>query len=77
MTKRTVVRVYSTRKAAEKAISQSTKKGWNVEKFEVHDLQRGWNPLKTCCLGVIFLPLALFGKRKARYEYIVTFSWGE
>jgi hypothetical protein len=37
------------------------KAGWQVKSKET--TQQGWDFGKTCCLGIIFLPLALLGKR--------------
>lgn len=73
MTKQ-VVRIYKTRKEAEAAIKGATAHGWSVEDFQVHDLRKGWSFWKTCCLGCLFLPLALLGKKPDESEYIVTLS---
>ncbi len=35
--------------------------GWELKSKEV--TQQGWNFDKTCCLGALFLPLALLGKK--------------
>ncbi len=35
--------------------------GWKVKSKEV--TQQGWEFGKTCCLGALFLPLALLGKK--------------
>lgn len=35
--------------------------GWEVKNKET--TQQGWHAGKTCCLGVVFLPLALLGKQ--------------
>jgi hypothetical protein len=32
--------------------------------ISVQTVDRGWSLIKTGCLGLIFLPLALLGKRK-------------
>ena len=69
-----IVRVYHNRKEAERACNSATAHGWTIESFQVHDLRKGWSCWKTCCLGVIFLPLALFGKKPDESEYIVTFT---
>ncbi|MGC9968433.1 MAG: hypothetical protein ABSC29_01720 [Minisyncoccia bacterium] len=36
--------------------------GWEVKSKEVSD--QGWDAGKTCCLGALFLPLALLGKKE-------------
>jgi hypothetical protein len=35
--------------------------GWEIKSKEV--AQQGWGFDKTCCLGCLFLPLALLGKK--------------
>jgi hypothetical protein len=35
--------------------------GWEIKSKEVS--QQGWDAGKTCCLGALFLPLALLGKK--------------
>lgn len=42
--------------------------GWEVKIKEA--TQQGWDPGKTCCLGVIFLPLALLGKKSNSIQVI-------
>ncbi len=42
-------------------IDRLANEGWEVKSKEV--AQQGWGFSKTCCLGVIFLPLALLGKK--------------
>lgn len=74
MTIQKVVRIYRSRGEADAAISQAARDGWTVESFQVHDMRQGWSCLKTCCLGFLFLPLALLGRKPDQTEYIVTFS---
>lgn len=74
MTMQRVIRIYRTRSEADKAISAASADGWTVENFQVHDMRQGWSCFKTCCLGALFLPLALLGKKPDECEYIVTFS---
>jgi hypothetical protein len=69
-----VVRIYKTRAEADRAISKAVSDGWVVDSFQVHDMRQGWACWKTCCLGLLFLPLALLGRKPDEYEYIVTFS---
>jgi len=42
-------------------IDRMAKYGWELKSKEVS--QQGWSFGKTCCLGWIFLPLALLGKK--------------
>jgi hypothetical protein len=35
--------------------------GWEIKSKEVSD--QGYDAQKTCCLGALFLPLALLGKK--------------
>lgn len=42
-------------------IQQMATQGWKVHSKET--AQQGYSGGKTCCLGVIFLPLALLGKK--------------
>jgi len=35
--------------------------GWEIKSKEV--TQQGWGVGRTCCLGFLFLPLALLGKK--------------
>jgi hypothetical protein len=74
MTAKTVVRMFSNRKDAERAVKQFEAQGWSVVSFQVNNKSQGWGFFKTCCLGAIFLPLALFGKKPDQSEYVVTFT---
>ena len=42
-------------------IDQLSNEGWEITSKEVS--KQGFSPGKTCCLGAIFLPLALLGKK--------------
>ena len=44
-------------------IQQMATQGWKVHSKET--AQQGYSGGKTCCLGVIFLPLALLGKKNS------------
>jgi hypothetical protein len=74
MTTQKIIRIYKSRKEAETAIASAVQHGWNVDDFQVHDLRKGWSCWKVCCLGAIFLPLALLGKKQDECEYIVILS---
>ena len=43
--------------------------GWKVKSKEV--TQQGWEFGKTCCLGALFLPLALLGKESNVIQIIM------
>lgn len=50
----------SGRKEMGTEIDKLANDGWELKSKEV--TQQGWSFGKTCCLGIIFLPLALLGK---------------
>jgi hypothetical protein len=50
----------------QKGIKKMENRGWEVVSTETVD--RGWNSAKTCCLGILFLPLALLGKKPKMYK---------
>ena len=60
--KRTKIKVYNSQSAANRAIARNERRGFRV--VSVQSVDRGWSLLKTCCLGMIYLPLALLGKKK-------------
>lgn len=49
------------RREMAKQIDFLANKGWEIKSKEV--TQQGWDASKTCCLGALFLPLALLGKK--------------
>lgn len=49
------------RKEMAEAIDKLANESWEIKSKEVSS--QGWSGSKTCCLGVIFLPLALLGKK--------------
>ncbi|RMF26288.1 MAG: hypothetical protein D6759_19900 [Chloroflexi bacterium] len=57
---------YGSEKAMQKGIAKMQKRGWEVVDTEV--VEQGYGCLKTGCLGAIFLPLALLGKKPNRYK---------
>ena len=59
----------SGRKKMEKDISELAQDGWEVKSKET--TQEGWKFGKTCCLGVIFLPLALLGRKESTIQVIM------
>jgi hypothetical protein len=51
-----------------KDIERLSNEGWEIKSKEV--LQQGFSFGKTCCLGCIFLPLALLGKKDNTIQII-------
>lgn len=66
----TTIRYFSSQSAANSAIRRMESRGYHV--VSVQSVDRGWSLVKTGCLGLIFLPLALLGKRKPLIQ--VTFQ---
>jgi len=60
--KKTKINIYNSQSAANRAIARNERRGFRV--VSVQSVDRGWSLLKTGCLGMIFLPLALLGKKK-------------
>lgn len=60
--KKTKIKIYNSQTAANRAIARNERRGYRV--VSVQSVDRGWSLLKTGCLGMIFLPLALLGKKK-------------
>ncbi|MBP7213430.1 MAG: hypothetical protein KBA03_04270 [Anaerolineaceae bacterium] len=60
--KTTKIKIYNSQSAANRAIARYERRGFRV--VSVQSVDRGWSLLKTGCLGIIFLPLALLGKKK-------------
>jgi hypothetical protein len=57
---------YPNQKRMQKGIRGMEKKGWEVVSTESVD--RGYSGGKTCCLGLLFLPLALLGKKPKMWK---------
>lgn len=66
----TKIEYYYSQTAANNAIARNEKRGYRV--VSVQTVDRGWSLIKTGCLGLIFLPLALLGKKKPLIQ--VTFQ---
>ncbi len=58
----TKIEYYYSQAAANRAIARNEQRGYRV--VSVQSVDRGWSLVKTGCLGLIFLPLALLGKKK-------------
>lgn len=72
MAVRTKVETYHSEGAMKRGIKKEQRKGWNVVNTEI--VEQGYGCLKTGCLGAIFLPLALLGKKPV--TYMVTYNRG-
>lgn len=52
-----------------RSIDSLSNQGWELKSKEV--TQQGWDFGKTCCLGIIFFPLALLGKKSNVIQVIM------
>lgn len=66
----TRVEVYSSEHAMANGIKSLERQGWRVA--STTELKQGWDAANTCCLGCLFLPLALLGKKDSHFQ--VTFE---
>lgn len=57
---------YDNERAMRWGIANMQKQGWEVVSVKATD--QGWSCLKTGCLGCLFLPLALLGKKEPHYD---------
>lgn len=62
----TCVEFYKDEKSMRKGINKMQKKGWEVVDTEA--VEQGYGVVKTCCLGCLFLPLALLGRKPHQYK---------
>jgi hypothetical protein len=62
----TKVEFYDNRQAMQNGIKAMQNKGWTVVNTQV--VPQGYGFLKTCCLGCLFLPLALLGRKPEKYQ---------
>lgn len=60
---------YEGRKEMGEAIDRLSNQGWELESKET--TQQGWAFGKTCCLGCLFWPLALLGKKSNIIQIIM------
>lgn len=67
MTEQTVVR--TTKGANDQRVKDLMARGWTIK--TTHSQGQGYDPGKTCCLGLLFLPLALLGRKKDVIEYVL------
>lgn len=61
--------IRTTKGADDPEIQRFLSEGWKIT--TTHTQSQGYSAGKTCCLGFIFLPLALLGKKKDAIEYIL------
>lgn len=62
----TKVVFYDSEKAMQRGMAKMQRQGWEVLNTEATD--EGYGCFKTGCLGLLFLPLALLGKKPKRYK---------
>jgi len=62
---KTKVKFYDSEKAMNRDIRKMQRRGWEVAETKID--QQGYGCFKTGCLGFLFLPLALLGKKPNRY----------
>lgn len=62
----TKIEFYNSDKAMARGIRKMEKRGWEVVSTEA--VEQGYGAFKTCCLGCLFLPLALLGRKPAVYK---------
>lgn len=70
---KTMVLTYRSEKEMQKDIRNKESKGWKV--LGVQRVSQGYAAGKTCCLGILFLPLALLGKKSDVFQ--VTYQFEE
>lgn len=62
----TKIEIYNNKRAMQKGMKKEQDDGWNV--ISVQNIQQGYGCIKTGCLGLIFLPLALLGRKPEKYQ---------
>lgn len=60
--------IYNDTYSMSHGISSMESEGWSV--VSTTPLDQGWDPAATCCLGCLFLPLALLGKKRTKYQVV-------
>ena len=65
----TRIEIYPNERTMKAGVKRMQKQGWQVE--NVTTIEQGGSAGKPCCLGVLFLPLALLGRQpiKDRVEF--------
>lgn len=64
-----VIRIASGDKKDKQRLEELLAEGWKIKSST--NQSQGYGLFKTCCLGFIFLPLALLGKKKDIMEYVL------
>ena len=68
MAKETII-VRTTEGASDPRITKLLSEGWQVK--NTSSQEQGYDAGKTCCLGCLFFPLALLGKKQDVLEYVL------
>lgn len=68
-TQEKVIRVDTKKDADRRHLDQLLSEGWKIK--HSNSYQQGYSCGKTCCLGFIFLPLALLGRKPDVVEYVL------
>lgn len=64
-----VLRIHQNNFLEKMSLDSFLKQGWQIKSST--SISQGWSFGKTCCCGLIFLPLALLGKKSDVVEYIL------
>lgn len=67
---RTTMKEYPNVRQARKGVRSMERKGWVVS--EIKEVGQGYSAVKTIALGIIFLPAALLGKKRNKYQVTYT-----
>lgn len=70
VTIQSIFRALDGNKKDQKRLEEMLSAGWEIKESKHVDADYKFG--KTCCLGFIFLPLALLGKGKGYTEYVLT-----
>ena len=66
MQKVTEIEFYNSERQMQRGVSRWQNNGWEV--LDTEFIDQGYGCLKTGCLGLLFLPLALLGKKPKRIK---------
>lgn len=62
----TKVEFYNNQRDMKRGIRRMEGQGWSVVSTQA--IPQGYGFAKTCCLGILFLPLALLGRKPEKYQ---------
>lgn len=62
----TMIDEYKNKRDLQKGMKKMQDAGWSV--INVQNVQQGYGCFKTCLFGLIFLPLALLGRKPEKYQ---------